>query len=400
MNWNASTGLRHPFSRCLLLVLCMTWGPAAFAQAPPIDLEQSISAGQGDLEEALNLLSTTDSLMEVSDAIEAHLREAVSKDPQLVDAWANLAILLVRTARSDEALLLLEGAIKQNAEFADGYAIQAVIHESRGESAQASMLFDKALDIDGMNAIARNRKSAAAIARKDWKGAIPHVRRALVDNPGSLNAYLNLAVAYFEMGLHDLAKLVARNGLQVNPKAAPLYNMLGLIRLVEDDVRGALREFNKAIEYDPQSADALINAGAIALNVNDFTNALARFDQVLALLPEHQMAHVSRGVALRGLGRLQDARTAYEAVLLRDAQNEAAHYNLCILLQEHLEDFRAAQGQCRRLDTLLAADHPRKNEVKNRLEGIAMMLEDGATPSSSAPKEEAPSENPPQESSE
>jgi tetratricopeptide (TPR) repeat protein len=380
------------------LAALLIGAPGATAQAPPVDLEQSISPGQGDLEAALNTLANADSLAAVSEILESHLRAAITKDPLLVDAWSNLAILLVRTARSDEALQLLDQALQKNPQFADGYALQGVVREARGERSLASSLFEKALEIDAMNAIARNRKSAAAIAQRDWKGAIPHVRRALVDNPGSMNAYLNLSVAYFEMGLHELAKLVCNNGLQVDPTSAPLYNMLGLIRLKEDDVRGALREFNKAIEHDPNSADALINAGAIALNVNDFNNALERFDRALVITPDHVMTQISRGVALRGLGRVQEARDAYNAVIALHPDNEGAHYNLCILLQEHVEDFRAALNECRRLDRLLPADHSRKMEVSNRLEGIALMLETETSPDQ--PRNEGAPESPPEASDE
>ena len=94
---------------------------------------------------------------------------------------------------------------------------------------------------------------------------------------------------------------------------------------------------------------------------------------------------------------MEEARTTYLQVIASDPRSEAANYNLCILLQEHLEDFAAALQQCQRLDQLLPGDHPRKKEVSNRLEGIALMLEDAPSSpptGSDAPAGDGPGEAP------
>ena len=55
------------------------------------------------------------------------------------------------------------------------------------------------------------------IKRKNWEAAIKHGRNALLGDKDNINAFLNIAIAYFKQGQFDQAGLVASAALESHP---------------------------------------------------------------------------------------------------------------------------------------------------------------------------------------
>ncbi len=321
------------------------------------------------LEEGMKLLRGATDISAVAPQVETLLKESIADDKTQVRAYYNLAVLYMRVNRAADATALLEQATKEVPTYGEGYALLARL-KSTDSPQEAAALFSKALDADPMSAIANNKNATQALNKKDWGAAILNSRKALVGNPESVNAYLNMATSYFRQGQHDLAFLVCQSGLRIAPKSAALKNLEGLVLLQQDKVKDALASFRQAVAADPTFLDAQLNAGALTLNYNDYTSALGYFEAVLRQEAGHKMARLSKGVALRGLERYDEARALFEEMVRENPQDKEPHYNLCILLHEHMANYEKALPACTAFAKLLPEGHEKAAEMESRVQGI------------------------------
>lgn len=365
------------FRRAGMLVVCLIMAVAGSGDLIAQDAtpEAQDVPGLAKLNEALQLMAARTDIAGNAGAAEKLLQEAIQQNPNLTRARYNLAVLYLRTNRDDDAGAAIDELIQRDGKFADAYALRGVLLERQNKAREAEAAFESALALDQTNAIAHNRLSAAALKSGDYSLAVKHARMALIDDPESLNAYHNLAVAYYERGMFDLARLICLNAIGIDPTDAAIHNILGLTLLKLDEVRDALREFNEALRHNPAYIPALLNAGALTLSYSDFEKSFTYFDKVVSLQSDHLEALLSRAVSLRGLERFDEARAAYEAILASRPEETTAQYNLCILFNEYINDYKAALDHCGKLERSLPDDHPKKSEMKQRVSGIKTTLE-------------------------
>jgi len=351
-----------------------------FVSALPASAQESAEKPPAEvkIDDAFSALENAQNIDFGAAGAEQALKEAILLDPTIERAYYNLAILYFHTNRVSEAISLLESAVASQPSFGDCIGLMAWItaHSEPTNTTKIERLYEQALKVDPLNSFANNRLSAAALKAGDWSKARTHARKALAGNPDSINAYHNLAAAYYNLERYDLARLVCENGLNKDDESAILYNMLGLIKTKQDDVKGALASFNRALKSDPDLVEALMNAGAVTLGYNDFTVAKRMFERATDLTPGEFEAPLSLAVALTGLKNFAEAKSIYEEILRNDENRLTAHYNLCVLLNEHLNDYKNAYTQCTKYDALLPAEHEKKEEMKRRLEGIQLLMEE------------------------
>jgi tetratricopeptide (TPR) repeat protein len=367
-----------------ILALMMA-GLAAFAwAAPPASAqpqraeaaeEEAESPGAAKLRDALALLRNGADIAANADEAQQALRAAIAADPTLAEAHHNLVVLLLNTGRLDDADKASQAFSAALPSSGLALATRGLVQERRGDRGRAEQSYTAALEQERTSTPANNYFGGKSLAAGEYQDAIRYSRLALVGDPDSLNAYHNLAAAYYKTGLHELARLICLNALGIDNTSAPMHNMLGLVLLELGQVRDALAEFNTAIKHDPKFIDAHVNAGAVTLNYSDFGTALGHFDAVLAEHPTDTEARLSRAVCLRGLERYDEAKQAYAAILDASPNDVEARYNLCILFNEYTAEYDKALETCSALESALPADHPKKEELATRVKGIKTTIE-------------------------
>jgi tetratricopeptide (TPR) repeat protein len=110
-------------------------------------------------------------------------------------------------------------------------------------------------------------------------------RRALALEPGWVPAYVNLADLYRALGRDEEGEALLRDGLAENPDSAILHHSLGLLKVRQRDLDGALRSLEKAAELEPADT-RFAYVYAVALNSTGRTGeALAVTRAALARAP-------------------------------------------------------------------------------------------------------------------
>ena len=173
--------------------------------------------------------------------------------------------------------------------------------------------------------------------------AIKNLRRALAIDSDDMAAYNLLATIFYLTAENDvsklkLAELVCKQAKDANDKYAPIYNSLGLIKLKEKNVTGALEEFKKAVALDPKLAEAQMNIGSIGLSSRQYERAEEAFSAVLKLQPNNIDAIIGLGVAARGERKFDDAEKWYKKAAELDSKNCMTSYNLGLLYHDYKTD--------------------------------------------------------------
>ena len=128
--------------------------------------------------------------------------------------------------------------------------------------------------------------------------------------------------AHFERAKKYLAEdkssegiIELKNTVQIDPKFAEAYGLLGKIYLKDKDFRNAFGYYNKAVELDPSNPEYVVPLGNLLVAARQFD----RLDEVLAALPEatRHSFDVARleaaGLAMRD--RLEEAESLLKGLL-------------------------------------------------------------------------------------
>ena len=80
-------------------------------------------------------------------------------------------------------------------------------------------------------------------------------------------------------------------------KTAEKYLEQGNAKYNLQDYRGAIQDYNKAIEINPQDASTYYNRGVTKGKLEDYRGAIQDFNKAIEINPQYATAYYNRGVA-------------------------------------------------------------------------------------------------------
>jgi len=89
-----------------------------------------------------------------------------------------------------------------------------------------------------------------------YKSAIFNFKEAIKLEPKFIDAYINLATAYYLWGLKDKAINAYKEALKGNPDNISIHFNLGMLYYLEKDYGKAEKQWKKVLELDPDNLDA------------------------------------------------------------------------------------------------------------------------------------------------
>ncbi len=191
---------------------------------------------------------------------EADLKQAVQKDPSLVDAWYQLATLYVKTNRpADAAEAFRKTAAVATDDDMKGKAWLGVgeIERDAGHREKAIEAFEKAYDIlPPQQAVIASEVGALYTALGNTPMAENWIGKAQAGGQTDPLVLYNIAVQHFnkkELGpaIDGFKKVIA-----AKPDFAEAYRNLGFAFLNSGDVGGAKVHLEKYLELQPKASDA------------------------------------------------------------------------------------------------------------------------------------------------
>src|SRR4030066_1280208 len=102
--------------------------------------------------------------------------------------------------------------------------------------------------------------------------------------------YLAKGKAYIEEKNYDKAKIEVKNALQIDPKYAEGFYLMGVVEEKRKNMQAAFGNYSKALELDPAHVDAKTKLGFFHLMVGNTDKAKELIAEIQAAQPDNPMA--------------------------------------------------------------------------------------------------------------
>lgn len=213
--------------------------------------------------EALVTLGLAQSEQDVAAALDT-MQRALARAPDHTLARYNLALLLKRVDRLDEAITQLTRVIAREPRPEAYYAL-GVAAWHRGDAARATEALDAAIALDPRHADAYHMLGAVRASARDWSGAAGALRRALALKPQPAThdvlARVLQASGDDEGALTHRAESARLAQVEARQHEARVWTALGTERLEQGDALPALDALRRAVAIDDTYAPAHFQTG-------------------------------------------------------------------------------------------------------------------------------------------
>lgn len=185
-----------------------------------------------------------------------------------------------------------DSAIQLAPEQVNFYIGRGLAHQQAGDTIQAQLDFNKVLQLDAENSLARH----------------------------------NLALLGSHQPSVETERLLTE-AIESNPKLPYSYAERGLLRLNSGNGEGALRDYDEAIKLEPDNYEYFLNRGLIKERMKDYPGALADYKKVISLKPDYEKGWLSHGNVMVKLNKLTEAIEDYTTAIVYYADYGLAFYN-------------------------------------------------------------------------
>ena len=127
--------------------------------------------------------------------------------------------------------------------------------------------------------------------------------------------YFDRALAKQNSGDKKGAIVDYDKAIQLNPNYSLAYNNRGLAKSALGDKKGAIVDYDKAIQLNPNDAQAYNNRGLAKSALGDKKGAIVDYDKAIQLNPNDALAYNNRGWAKSDLGDNQGAIVDYNKAI-------------------------------------------------------------------------------------
>ncbi|MBI5577860.1 MAG: tetratricopeptide repeat protein [Deltaproteobacteria bacterium] len=127
--------------------------------------------------------------------------------------------------------------------------------------------------------------------------------------------FLAKAKELYSKGDYVKARLEVKNAIQIDPKYAEGYHLLGLIEEKDGNLKGAFGAFSKAIELNPELTAAHVEMGKLLLVSGAPDKAFEKAQAALARQPANSDALMLKGSILMAQKKPRDAAAIFEGLL-------------------------------------------------------------------------------------
>ena len=240
-------------------------------------------------------------------------RRVLKKMPDHFDALYSFALMRLEQGEPQEALALINKAVKGEPRAAPAHCLAGAILNTLGRRKDALASYDRALAIAPDLAVAWNDRGNTLRLLQRPQDALACYDRAITLEPGSARWHNNRGAAFAEMSRLEDAIVSYDRALQLQPTFAEALNNRGAALLKLDRPEAALADVERALALKPDYAEAINHRGLALQDLNRHRDALEAHRRALALRPDGAEARYAAATALLALGDFEEGWRAYEA---------------------------------------------------------------------------------------
>jgi Flp pilus assembly protein TadD len=270
---------------------------------------------------------------------EEALRAAMDSSPGDISVRIELAQLLARTQRSDQAVSLLEQGVTREPKDS---TLRVALIEAYLAKHDFGSAYNAAQDLKTLAPKAAQGAYLAGLAAQGEKKldvAQKELEQALQLQPGASEPLAALARLDLARGQGGAAiDLVQKAIAAGDPKDATPVNLLGEVYLANKNVPQAVETLSRAVSLAPSWWPARRNLALAKAAANDLEGAIAAYDAAIKVAPNESQLVVELAQLEEGRGRVDAAIARYEELHRRNPHLQLAANNLAMLLATYKKD--------------------------------------------------------------
>lgn len=276
---------------------------------------------------------------------EAELTAAVNLNPTDTDSVVRLARVYLARKEIPAAGRTLEASVARGNDPAPVYALLADVYEQSGHVENAIPAMRLAIQRDPQSEKYRFAYAVLLTNSNAPGAAVIRLEESLKSFPTSSRLWFALGFANFKLDKNEEAERALRKAIELDPKFAPPFAYLGLIRaktgayaeaillyesalradpklavvhhLIADamlkqnaDPRTIETHLRQSVEMDPTFTPARLSLGKLFMRSQRWADAVSELEQVIKLDPSVPEAYYQLGLAYGRLKRPADAQSA------------------------------------------------------------------------------------------
>jgi tetratricopeptide (TPR) repeat protein len=264
----------------------------------------------------------------------AHYRQAVRLQPELTEAWCNLALTLAGQGGDlAEATQISDDLVNRAPDLADAHVAKAIVAFGRGDVDLAESSANEALKRDPKSYRAYLVLGRVDAAKGQLAVAEQQFRRA-ADLSVSADSYLQLGLIIGAQGRTDDAIAQFREALKWQPNNSGAHEALGHSLLTLGKLDDAKRHFAAVLDLNPRARESRLEMGTLLTRQGRIAEAIAYFEKVVQTDSGDAPAHFQLGIALQMQNRAAEAIDQYRQAIALNPKSTARN-NLAWLLATH-----------------------------------------------------------------
>jgi tetratricopeptide (TPR) repeat protein len=317
--------------------------PPAPQSAPVVDTN-SVSVTARDM--ALQYCKSGKKSLEAQNYAQARssYKVAIEWNPQLAEAHAGLARVMVQGQDYDGALAEWDTAIRLDRSQSEYYYQRALISKQLKNYYQVLADCKWILERDPEHPSARWLNAVALVKTENYHIALLNLSKHITTYPQDPNGYCYRGICYERLERYAEALTDLDLAISIQPNQPVFHHARGRARQRLGDMAGALADFNITIDRKPQAA-VYQDRAEVNRCLGNHLEALYDCDKALELNPKSIDSYFRRGLTYTELGDLELALANYNQALDLDPEHVQAYIQRSWIYFRQ-EDYTRAKRDC------------------------------------------------------
>lgn len=245
---------------------------------------------------------------------EADCTKAIDRNPFVVDCYQLRGLARVNQGKYTEAIGDYRNALRHAPDHEGLWHNLALCYANLKDYESAIGVLDTIVCTVPTYAPALNMRAQVHIQQEDTVSALADLEASLKINRYDSEVYATRALVYLQQERYEDSEADLTYAIHLNPKSGYYINR-ALTRYYRQELRGAMSDYDLAIDLDPNNVLGHYNRGLLRAQVGDDNRAIEDFDVVIEHEPDNMMAVFNRSLLLMQTGDYEGAESDLDRVL-------------------------------------------------------------------------------------
>lgn len=230
--------------------------------------------------------------------------QAVNIDDTYIDAYINIAYILIKQEKYERAITVLSKIIEADQTDAEYYSIRGTVYYLLNKNNKALQDYNMALTLDTENADLYCDRAELLAELQRYEEAIPDYNKAIELDSSNAKYYNSRGHTYFLLSNHKEALTDFNKAITLQPDCAQYYYSRGGNFLIMDNIPEGLADINKAIQLDNTEGRFFLARALVYYKKQEYPKALQDYETAYRLC-EAAKNNASMKLAREGIDKIK-----------------------------------------------------------------------------------------------